>query len=124
MKYQKNSKIATITSILLMIGVMAAAPAHADDIFDRIKAITANMSSVKTFIIWIGFLLGLGGMVWGGTDMFKKSNNRGGEDVTWKGIGIKFLAGALLLSLTVTSDTFRQTALGTAATTTSTANMQ
>ena len=124
MKTKKSRKLATVTTTLLMVGLAASSPAHADTIFDRLNALIAGFGTVKTFIIWIGFLAGLGGMVWGGMDMFKKSKDRGSEDVTWKGIGIKFLAGALLLSLTFTSDTMRQTFLGTGATTTSTANMQ
>jgi hypothetical protein len=124
MQNQKSQKIAAITSAMLMVGLTFAAPAHADSVFDRIRSITTDLSSVKTFLIYIGFLCGLVGVIWAGNDMLKKSKDRGGEDVTWKGIGIKFVAGALLLSVTVTSDTMRETMFGKSATTTSTANMQ
>jgi hypothetical protein len=124
MKTQKSRKLAAITSTLLMVGLAMSTPAHAETIFDRLRSLITDFSTVKTFLIWIGFLVGLGGILWAGMEMIKKSKNRGGEDVTWMSIGIKFLAGALLLSLTVTSDTMRQTALGTSATTTSTSNMQ
>jgi hypothetical protein len=121
---QKSQKLATITAMLLVMGLTATTPARADDLFDMMANWTTKLANAKNLIIYFSFLAGLGGIVWAGLDMLKKSKDRGGEDVTWKGIAIKFVAGAILVGLTLSTDTMRQTVFGKSAASSSTSNMQ
>lgn len=105
------------------MGMMMATPAHAETIFDRIRAITTNLPVIKELAIYAFFLVGLGAVGWGGMEMLKKSKGRDGGDVSWGSIGVKFLAGALLVGLTVTTDTMRQTFVG-GSSTSSVSNIQ
>lgn len=100
---------------LVALGLMIASPAHAEDIFDRLQTITSKLAIVKTALIYFFFLVGLGGIGWGGLEMFKKSKGRGGEDTTWSSIGIKLAAGAFLVAITATTDIFTNTFVGTSA---------
>lgn len=121
MKYSK--KLLKVALPILAMSMMLATPAHAETIFDRIKAITTNLPVIKEAAIYIFFLIGLCGIGWAGMEMFKKSKGRDGGDTSWSSIGIKFLAGAVLVGLTVTTDTMTQTFVGTSAST-STTNIQ
>ena len=108
----KAKKYLSVAVPMLIIGLTIAEPAQAEPVWDRIKSVTSNLGTVKTLIIYIAFLCGLGGIMWAGMDMFKKSKERGGDDVSWGGIGIKFVAGAVLVGLTVTTDMMRETWVG------------
>ena len=121
MKFSK--KVLKVLLPALAIGLTIATPAHAEDIFARIKTLTSNMPVIKDAIIYLFFLVGLGAIAWGCTEMIKKSKGRGGEETTWTSIGIKFAAGALLVGLTVTTDTMTQTFVGSSASN-STTNLQ
>jgi hypothetical protein len=114
-------KLLSFAASLLVVGLMFAEPANAETIFQRVTTITSNLGSLKSLLIYAFFLAGLGGIGWAGMDMLKKSKDRGGDDVSWSGIAIKFIAGAVLVGLTVTTDTMTETFLGT--TTTSTPNL-
>lgn len=94
------------------ISMMLATPAHAQTVFDRIRVFTSNMPVIKEFAIYLFFLAGLFGIGWAGMEMFKKSKGRDGGDTTWGSIGIKFIAGAILVGLTATTDTMTQTVVG------------
>lgn len=118
-----NIKQLKIGIIIALASTIIATPAYAaPTIFDQLATITQGFGNVKNFIIYAAFLVGLGGIVWGVMDMFKKSQARGGDDATWMGIGIKFLGGVLLVSLTVTSDIGKATFLGSTTTSTTTSN--
>jgi len=109
---------------LLAMGLMVASPAHAEDIFDRLQTITNKLPVVKTALIYTFFLLGLGAVGWGFTEMLKKSKGRDGGDVTWMNIGLKVAAGAFLVAITATTDTFTQTFVGTSASSSNVTNIQ
>ena len=117
---KSSKKISKLLMPALLLGLMVASPAHADDFFARLKTITSNMPTIKDAAIYIFFLVGLVAVGWGGMEMLKKSKNRGGEDVSWSSIGIKFVAGALLVGLTVTTDTMTSTVLGSSTSSAST----
>ncbi|MBY0240023.1 MAG: hypothetical protein K2X55_11980 [Burkholderiaceae bacterium] len=108
---------------LFAMGLIVACPAHAAgtaDIFDRLSAITGKLPVVKTALIYLFFLLGLGAIGWGGMEALKKSKGRDGGDVTWSSVGIKIAAGAFLVAITTTTDIFTQTFVGTSASSTPT----
>jgi hypothetical protein len=100
---------------LLAMGLTVASPAHAGDIFDRVQVITSKLPVVKSALIYVFFLVGLGAVGWGVMDMVKKSKARGGDDIEWSSIGIKIAAGAFLVAITATTDIFTQTFVGTSA---------
>lgn len=118
MKFSK--KISTVLLPALALSLMVSSPAHADDVFARLKAITSNMPAIKDAAIYVFFLIGLCGIGWGGMEMLKKSKGRGAEDISWGSIGLKFFAGCLLVGLTVTTDTMSSTVLGTSTSSAST----
>lgn len=124
MSSTKTRTYLKIAMVMVFLGMAVAEPAQAETIWSRLANVTSNFGTVKTFIIWLFFLIGVGGIGWAGTDMLKKSDENNRDSVSWKGIGIKFIAGAILVGLTVTTDTIRETVLGTSASTTSTANFQ
>lgn len=112
---KRFKKFISLAVPTVTISMMLAAPAHAETIFDRIRTFTSNMPVIKEFAIYLFFLAGLCGIGWAGMEMFKKSKGRGGEDTTWGSIGIKFIAGAILVGLTATTDTMTQTFVGSSA---------
>lgn len=118
MKYSK--KALQLALPLIAMGLMVASPAHAEDIFDRLQTITGKLPVVKTALIYMFFLIGLGAVGWGVMEMIKKSKGRDGGDVTWSSIGIKIAAGAFLVAITATTDIFTQTFVGTSASSNST----
>jgi hypothetical protein len=113
----KSKKTLSFLTTLMIAGLMFAEPAHAEPLWDRIRTVTQNLGTVKELLIYGFFLAGLVAVGWGGMEMIKKSKDRGGDDVSWAGIGIKFIAGALLVGLTVTTDTMRETFVGGTAST-------
>lgn len=113
MKFSK--KTLQLALPLLAMGLMVASPAHAEDVFERLQTITSKLPVVKTALIYLFFLVGLGGIGWGGMEMLKKSKGRDGGDVTWSSIGIKIIAGAILVAITASTDMFTQTFVGTSA---------
>lgn len=115
MKSSQSKKLSFMVSFVLA-SLMFAEPAAAADIWERVKSITTGLSEVKPLLIYTFFLLGLGGIGWGGMEMYTKSQARGGDDVKWSGIGIKMIAGALLVSLTMTTDVMQGTVLGSSST--------
>ncbi|MEX5747531.1 MULTISPECIES: hypothetical protein [Massilia] len=106
------------------IGMMVAAPARADTLFERLRTITSNLPVIKDLAIYGFFLAGLVAIGWAGMEMLKKSKGRAGEDTSWGSIGIKFIAGALMVALTGTTDTMTQTFVGTSTTSNSSVNLQ
>lgn len=116
-------KFWSVTVPMIAIGMMAATPARAETIFDRIRTFTSNMPVIKEFAIYLFFLAGLFGIGWAGMEMFKKSKGRDGGDTTWGSIGVKFIAGAILVGLTATTDTMTQTFVG-GSTSSNVANIQ
>ncbi|MDK6076227.1 hypothetical protein [Massilia varians] len=106
------------------IGMMVAAPARADTLFERLRTITSNLPVIKDLAIYGFFLAGLVAIGWAGMEMLKKSKGRAGEDTSWGSIGIKFVAGALMVALTGTTDTMTQTFVGTSTTSNSSVNLQ
>jgi len=118
---KKNLQLALA---LLAMGLTVASPAHAGDIFDRLQVITSKLPIVKTALIYLFFLVGLGGIGWAALEMYKKSKSRGGEDTTWSSIGIKLAAGAFLVAITATTDIFTQTFVGTSASSSNVTNVQ
>ena len=122
MKFSKKNL--QLALALLAMGLTVASPAHAADIFDRLQAITSKLPIVKTALIYLFFLVGLGGIGWAALEMHKKSKNRGGEDTTWSSIGIKLAAGAFLVAITATTDIFTQTFVGTSASSSNVTNIQ
>lgn len=121
MKFSKH--FLKVAVPVFAMGMMMASPAHAETLFDRLRSITTNLPVIKELAIYAFFLVGLGAVGWGGMEMLKKSKGRDGGDVTWGSIGIKFIAGAILVGLTVTTDTFRQTVVG-GSSSTSVSNIQ
>lgn len=117
---KSSKKFSNLLVAALVLSLMVTSPAYADDIFGRIKSITSNLPTIKDGAIYVFFLGGLFAIGWGGWEMIKKSKGRGGEDITWGNIGIKFLAGSLLVGLTVTTDTITTTVLGTSTSSAST----
>jgi hypothetical protein len=109
---------------LLAMGLMVASPAHAEDFFDRLQAITNKLPVIKTAAIYIFFLAGVFALGWGITEIIKKSKARGGDDISWLNIGLKVLAGALLVAFTATTDIFTQTFVGTSGSSSNTTNIQ
>lgn len=118
----KNTRLKAAIAFALVSTVLAAPAYAAPTIFDQIRTITSNLGAVKDLAIYGAFLAGLGALIWGGMDMIKKSKDRGGDDISWSGIGIKFLAAALLISVTVTSDVMKNTFLGGSTSVSSTSN--
>lgn len=106
------------------IGMMVAAPARADTLFERLRTITSNLPVIKDLAIYGFFLAGLVAIGWAAMEMLKKSKGRAGEDTSWGSIGIKFVAGALMVALTGTTDTMTQTFVGTSTTSNSSVNLQ
>lgn len=100
---------------LVAMGLMVASPAHAEDFFDRLAYITSKLPLIKTFAIYAFFLIGMGALGWGIIEIIQKSKARGGDEIKWSMIGLKVVAGALLVGFTVTSDLFTQTFIGTSA---------
>jgi hypothetical protein len=121
MKFSKH--FLKVALPVFAMSMMVAAPASASDLFERLRAITGNLTVVKDLAIYAFFLAGLFGIGWAGMEMFKKSKGRAGEDTTWGSIGIKFIAGAVLVALTATTDTMTQTVFGTSTSTSSSANL-
>lgn len=113
----KSRKLIPAAAALLVAGMMVTEPAQAATLFDRIASFTSSMPIVRNFLIYIFFVIGVGAIGWAGMEMLKKSKDRGGDDVSWSGIGLKFIAGALLVGVTVTTDTMRETVLGGSGTT-------
>lgn len=109
---KKFKKLLSVVVPVIAMSMLVASPAHAETLFDRLRTITSNLPVIKEFAIYIFFLAGLAGVGWAGMEMFKKSKGRGGEDTTWGSIGIKFIAGAVLVGLTATTDTMTQTFVG------------
>lgn len=116
-------KFLSVVVPVIAMSMLVATPAHAETIFDRIRTITSNLPVIKEAAIYLFFLVGLGAVGWAGMEMLKKSKGRGGEDTTWGSIGIKFIAGAVLVGLTATTDTMTQTFVGGSASN-SVANIQ
>lgn len=117
---KSSKKFSKLLLPALALSLMVASPAHADDLFSRLKAITSNMVTIKDFAIYAFFLIGLCAIGWGGMEMIKKSKSRGGEDIQWSHIGLKFFAGCVLVGLTVTTDTISSTIFGTSTSSAST----
>lgn len=107
----KKAQLKTVLVASMAALALASPAAEAGPIWDRIRALTTGMASVKDFLIYAAFLLGMAAVIKGLMDMWKKSNDRG-DQVEWSGIGLKLLAGAMLISFTVTSDTMKETFLG------------
>lgn len=108
-----------LTSIVAGTAVaVTCGPAHAADWFDRISAITGKLPVVQTFIVFVALIIGLGALLMAGSEMIKISKPDQRGEATWKGILIKGVAGAILMSLSVTSDTFRETVFGRSSSTT------
>jgi len=108
-------KIWSVSVPMIVVGMLVSTPARAENIFDRIRSITSNLPVIKEAMIYLFFLIGLGAIGWGLMEMLKKSKGRDGGDVQWSHIGIKILAGAFLVAITATTDTFTQTFVGTSA---------
>lgn len=110
---KSSNKFFKIALPVIALGLMVASPAHAEDIFDRVRTLTSKLPVIKDALIYLFFLIGLGAIGWALLEMLKKSKGRDGGDVQWSHIGIKLLAGAFLVAITATTDTFTQTFVGT-----------
>ena len=108
-------KFMSVAVPVIAVSMLVATPAQAETLFDRIRTITSNLPVIKEASIYIFFLIGLGAMGWAGMEMLKKSKGRDGGEVTWFSIGLKFIAGAILVGSTVFTDTMTQTFVGTSA---------
>jgi hypothetical protein len=109
---KRIKKFISLAVPAVTISMMLATPAQAETLFDRLRTFNTNMPVIKDFAIYLFFVAGLCGIGWAGMEMFKKSKGRGGEDTTWGSIGIKFIAGSILVALTATTDTMTQTFVG------------
>jgi len=116
-------KIWSVSVPMVVVGMLVSTSARAETVFDRVRIITSNLPVIKEALIYLFFLIGLGAIGWALMEMLKKSRGRDGGDVQWSHIGIKFIAGAFLVAITVTTDTFTQTFVGSSAST-SAANIQ
>lgn len=97
--------------VIAVAGLMSVSSAEAVPIWDIVGTWTTNATKFKDALIYFFFLAGLGALGWSVMDMIKKSKDRGGDDVTWGKIGIKFLAGILLISITLTAGVGKDTVL-------------
>jgi hypothetical protein len=113
MKLSKNALKLAVP--LVAMGLMVASPAHAEDFFDRLSYITSKLPLIKQFAVYAFFLVGVGALGWGLSEIIKKSKARGGDEISWMMIGLKIGAGALLVGFTVTTDIFTQTFVGSSA---------
>lgn len=118
-KNQGKGKWLVLTFSALAVGLLMAEPAFASggDLFDRVSAINNKLPVVKTFMIYIAFLLGIGALIWAGTEMVKlsKADSRS-DQATWSGVLLKGIAGAILVGLTLSSDTMQRSLFGTTTT--------
>lgn len=105
-------RLSQTVALSFVLGLTIATPAHAADWFDYIAIVTNKLSILRTFLIWLFFIIGLGGVGWAVMEMFKVNDQSNRGDVTWKGILIKGVAGALLVAFTATTDTMRNTVFG------------
>lgn len=116
-------KLWSVAIPMIVVGMLVSTPARAETLFDRARIITSNLPVIKEALIYLFFLIGLGAIGWALMDMLKKSKGRDGGDIQWSHIGIKFVAGALLVTFTATTDTFTQTFMGSSVSS-STTNIQ
>jgi hypothetical protein len=113
LKMKSTKMMAMLVALVLLSGVIMPAPANAADLFDRIAAITSKGGVIKVALIYIAFLVGIGGLLWGGLEMLKLSKPENRGEATWAGVGVKMIAGVVLIGLTATSDTMSETIFGT-----------
>jgi hypothetical protein len=112
LKYRMAKQLSlckTMGIAFLMMALMTEQAHAAQSIFDQISTINSKLPVIKTLIIYVLFIVGIGAMGWGAMDMFKKSKRETAQDVTWMGILYKFVGGGILAGLTLFSDTMQMT---------------
>lgn len=106
-----------VSFVVLSLGFSEAA--MADDIFDRVAAITGKMPIIKNFLIWAFFLGGIYAVGSGGYAMWEKSKPDSRSETKWSHIGIRFVAGVVLVMVTTSTDLVSNTLFNKSATTSS-----
>lgn len=112
LKGHSNKCSLAMTAVLAVSMAGFAEPAMAADIFDRFAYFTSRMGILKTFFIWLAFVFGWAFLIAGGIEMYKMSKPDQRGEATWKGVGVKFIAGAILVYLTMTNDVISETLFG------------
>ena len=117
MKMLQSKKLMAMATLIGAVLLLACEPAMAEDIFDRVQAITNKAGILKTGIVVLGFIVGLIFSVKGGMGIITKSNRQTENDLKWSHVLLMFFGGAVLMGITVTSDIARSTLFGASATT-------
>jgi hypothetical protein len=108
----KSKTLLSMLTVALLFGLFFTETANAADLFDRLQVIVGKAGIVKVLLIFVAFLIGIGGFIWGCIDMLKLSKPETRGEATWAGMGTKLVAGTLLIGLTSTSDIMSQTVFG------------
>lgn len=117
MKFLKINRTTFMVMSFLVMSLGVSEAAMADDLFDRIGAITAKMPIIKNFLIWAFFLGGIYAVGSGGFAMWEKSKADSRSETKWSHIGIRFVAGVILVMVTTSTDLVSNTLFNKSATT-------
>ena len=115
----KLSRTTLMFVSFVVLSLSFSEAAMADDIFDRLSAITGKMPIVKNFLIWAFFLGGIYAVGSAGYAMWEKSKPDSRSDTQWSHIGIRFVAGVVLVMVTSSTDLISNTLFNKSATTSS-----